>query len=244
VRGKLIDGISELRDESDKDGMRVVIELKRGEMADVVLNNLYKQTPMESVFGINMVALQDGQPKLLTLKDFIESFVRHRREVVTRRTIFEIRKARERAHLLEGLAVALANIDDVIALIKASPTPRRRRPGLMARTVALGRRAGDARARRRNRRAPRRARCRVRPVDDGYRMSDAQAQAILDLRLNRLTGLEQDKILAEYAELLETIRDLADILARPARPARRDPRRAHRNPRAVRRRASHAHRAG
>jgi DNA gyrase subunit A len=217
VRGKLIDGISELRDESDKDGMRVVIELKRGEMADVVLNNLYKQTPMESVFGVNMVALQDGQPKLLTLKDFIESFVRHRREVVTRRTVFEIRKARERAHLLEGLAVALANIDDVIALIKASPTPAQAKAGLMARTWRSGAvpemlaRAGDIDAR------PDGLGAEFGRVEDGYRMSDAQAQAILDLRLNRLTGLEQDKILAEYAELLETIRDLADILARPAR---------------------------
>jgi DNA gyrase subunit A len=217
VRGKLIDGISELRDESDKDGMRVVIELKRGEIADVVLNNLYKQTPMESVFGVNMVALQDGQPKLLNLKELIDAFVRHRREVVTRRTVYEMRKARERAHLLEGLAVALANIDEIIALIKASPTPGEAKAGLVARAWRAGSvsemlaRAGGVD---------------VRPdglgegfglVDGGYRMSEAQAQAILDLRLNRLTGLEQDKILSEFAELLDTIRDLGDILARPER---------------------------
>src|SRR5687767_5041746 len=138
VRGKLIDGISELRDESDKDGMRVVIELRRGEMADVVLNNLYKQTPMESVFGVNMVALQDGQPKLLTLKDLIEAFLRHRREIVTRRTVYELRKARERGHILEGLAVALANIDDVIGLIKASPNPAEARAALVARPWGAG----------------------------------------------------------------------------------------------------------
>src|SRR5512135_1550844 len=134
VRGKLIEGISELRDESDKDGMRVVIELKRNENAEIVLNNLYKQTPIESVFGVNMVALADGQPKLMNLKDFIEAFIRHRREVVTRRTVYELRKARERGHILEGLAIALANIDDVIALIKASPTPAEAKAGLLARS--------------------------------------------------------------------------------------------------------------
>ena len=140
VRGKLIDGISELRDESDKDGMRVVIELKRGEVADVVINNLYKQTPMESVFGVNMVALQDGQPRLLNLKDIIEAFLRHRREIVTRRTVYELRKARERGHILEGLAVALANIDEVIALIKASSSPAEARAALVG--AQLGRRIG------------------------------------------------------------------------------------------------------
>jgi len=217
VRGKLIEGISELRDESDKDGMRVVIELKRGEIADVVLNNLYKQTPMESVFGVNMVALQDGQPKLLNLKEFIEAFLRHRREVVTRRTVFELRKARERGHILEGLAIALANIDEVIALIKASPSPAEAKAGLMGRAWGPGAvpemlaRAGSIQ---------------TRPDGLGdeyglrggaYRLSEAQAQAILDLRLHRLTGLEQDKILAEYGELLEMIRDLCDILARPER---------------------------
>ena len=138
VRGKLIEGISELRDESDKDGMRVVIELKRGESADIVLNNLYKQTPMESVFGINMVALQDGQPKLMNLKDFIEAFIRHRREVVTRRTVYDLRKARERGHILEGLAIALANIDEVIALIKASPSSAEAKVALMARAWGPG----------------------------------------------------------------------------------------------------------
>jgi DNA gyrase subunit A len=217
VRGKLIEGISELRDESDKDGMRVVIELKRGENADIVLNNLYKQTPMESVFGVNMVALQDGQPKLMNLKDFIEAFIRHRREVVTRRTVFELRKARERGHILEGLAIALANIDEVIALIKASPTPAEAKAGLLARTWTSGvvpamlERAGAIQTR------PEGLAAEYGLHAQGYRLSEAQAQAILDLRLHRLTGLEQDKILAEYAELLELIRDLCDILARPER---------------------------
>ncbi len=217
VRGKLIEGISELRDESDKDGMRVVIELKRGEVADIVLNNLYKQTPMESVFGINMVALQDGQPKLMNLKDLIEAFIRHRREVVTRRTVYDLRKARERGHILEGLAIALANIDEVIALIKASPTPAEARAALMARTWTSGvvpemlARAGSIQTR------PDGLADEFGLHEAGYRLSEAQAQAILDLRLHRLTGLEQDKILAEYGELLEVIRDLSDILARPER---------------------------
>jgi DNA gyrase subunit A len=217
VRGKLIEGISELRDESDKDGMRVVIELKRGEVADIVLNNLYKQTPMESVFGVNMVALQDGQPKLMNLKDLLEAFIRHRREVVTRRTVFDLRKARERGHILEGLAIALANIDDVIALIKASPSPAEAKVGLMARAWTSGvvpamlERAGSIQTR------PDGLAAEFGMQGTGYRLSDAQAQAILDLRLHRLTGLEQDKILAEYGELLELIRDLCDILARPER---------------------------
>ncbi len=219
VRNKDIDGISELRDESDKDGMRVVIELKRGEVAEVVLNNLFKQTPMESVFGINMVALQDGQPKLLSLKEMLEAFLRHRREIVTRRTIFDLRKARDRAHILEGQTVALANIDDVIAVIKAAPSPADAKVGLMARVWPPGAvpemlaRAGEIG---------------TRPDDlpaefglvesgGGYRLSDVQAQAILDLRLHRLTGLEQDKIGAEYRELLLVIQDLGDILARPER---------------------------
>ena len=217
VRGKLIEGISELRDESDKDGMRVVIELKRGENADILLNNLYKQTPMESVFGVNMVALQDGQPKLMNLKDFIEAFIRHRREIVTRRTVFDLRKARERGHILEGLAIALANIDDVIALIKASPTPAEAKAGLLARAWTSGvvpemlERAGAIQTR------PDGLGSEYGLQADGYHLSEAQAQAILDLRLHRLTGLEQDKILAEYGELLELIRDLSDILARPER---------------------------
>ena len=217
VRGKLIEGISELRDESDKDGMRVVIELKRGENSDIVLNNLYKQTPMESVFGVNMVALADGQPKLMNLKDFIEAFIRHRREVVTRRTVYELRKARERGHILEGLAIALANIDEVIALIKASPSPAEAKAGLLARSWTSGvvpamlERAGAIQTR------PEGLGAEYGLQSGGYRLSEAQAQAILDLRLHRLTGLEQDKILAEYGELLELIRDLCDILARPER---------------------------
>ena len=217
VRGKLIEGISELRDESDKDGMRVVIELKRGEVADIVLNNLYKQTPMESVFGVNMVALQDGQPKLMNLKDILEAFLRHRREVVTRRTVFDLRKARERGHILEGLAIALANIDEVIALIKASPTSADAKAALMARSWTSGvvpamlERAGAIQTR------PDGLSADLGLHEGVYRLSEAQAQAILDLRLHRLTGLEQDKILAEYGELLDLIRDLSDILARPER---------------------------
>ena len=217
VRGKLLEGISELRDESDKDGMRVVIELKRNENAEIVLNNLYKQTPMESVFGVNMVALLDGQPRLLNLKDMIEAFVRHRREVVTRRTVYDLRKARDRGHILEGLAVALANIDEIIALIKASPTPPEAKAALVAREWRGGAvpemlaRAGDVSAR------PEGLEAALGLHGGIYRLSETQAQAILDLRLHRLTGLEQDKILAEYAELLDVIRDLSDILARPER---------------------------
>jgi DNA gyrase subunit A len=219
VREKVIDGIASdgLRDESDKEGMRIVVELKRGEVADIVLNNLFKHTPMESVFGINMVALQDGQPKLLNLKEMLEAFLRHRREVVTRRTIFDLRKARERAHILEGLAVALANIDEVIAVIKASQSPAEAKQALMSRRWPPGNvpqmleRVG---------------RIEVRPdglsrefglLAEGYRLSEAQAQAILDMRLHRLTGLEQDKIVSEFQELLEQIKDLCDILARPER---------------------------
>jgi DNA gyrase subunit A len=217
VRSKQIDGISELRDESDKDGMRVVIELKRDANAEIVLNNLFKQTPMESVFGVNMVALLDGQPRLLNLKEMIEAFVRHRREVVTRRTVYDLRKARERGHILEGLAVALANIDEVIALIKASPTPAEAKAGLMSREWRGGAvpemlaRAGEVSAR------PDGLDASLGLHGATYRLSEAQAQAILDLRLHRLTGLEQDKIIAEFGELLDTIRDLSDILARPER---------------------------
>ena len=217
VNEKRIEGISDLRDESDKSGMRVVIELKRGEVADVVLNCLYKQTQLQDTFGMNMVALVDGQPRLLNLKQMIECFLRHRREVLTRRTVFELRKARERAHIQEGLAVALDNVDEIIALIKASPTPADARRGLMARlwqspTVAemLQRAALDA----------------TRPEGlgleyglsrSGYLLSEAQAQAILDLRLQRLTGLEREKIVADFSELLARIADLMDILARPER---------------------------
>ncbi|HET9446454.1 MAG TPA: DNA gyrase subunit A, partial [Steroidobacteraceae bacterium] len=217
ARNKEIDGVSDLRDESDKDGMRVVIELKRGEVADILLNKLFKHTPMESVFGMNMVALQDGQPKLLNLKEFLEAFLRHRREVVTRRTIYDIRKARERAHILEGQAVALANIDEVIAVIKAAPTPPEAKVALMGRlwsgggVPAMLERAGNVPTR------PDGLGDEFGLKADGYRLSDTQAQAILDLRLHRLTGLEQDKIVAEFQELLVQIQDLGDILARPER---------------------------
>jgi DNA gyrase subunit A len=217
VRDKRIEGISELRDESDKDGMRIVIELRKGEVSDVVLNNLYKQTPMQSVFGINMVALHEGQPKLMNLKQILEAFLAHRREVVTRRTIYDLRKARDRAHVLEGQAVALANIDVVIALIKASPSPAEAKVALMDETWEPGsvtgmlERAGETD---------------TRPdgLDDGYglvkgiyRLSAVQAQAILDLRLHRLTGLEQDKIINEYKEILDKIKEFSDILADPDR---------------------------
>jgi len=221
VRDKQIEGIANdgLRDESDKDGMRIVIELRRGENAEVVLNNLYAQTPLETVFGINMVALLDGQPRLLSLKEMLEAFIRHRREVVTRRTVFDLAKARDRAHLLEGLAVALANIDEVIALIKASPTPAEAKLGLLGRLWLSGA-VPEMLARANN--------VSTRPKDlaaelglqreaGGYRLSEGQAQAILEMRLNRLTGLEQDKIVAEYGELLSQIIDLSDILARAER---------------------------
>ncbi len=221
VREKLIEGIAGdgLRDESDKDGMRIVIELKRGEVAEIVLNNLYAQTPMETVFGMNMVALQDGQPKLMSLKDMLEAFIRHRREVVTRRTIFDLAKARERAHILEGMAVALANIDAVIALIKAAPAPAEARIALMGRgwppgaVTGLLERAGAVSTR------PKGLAADTGLANGEYRLSETQAQAILDMRLNRLTGLEQDKIVAEYQELLARIADLGDILARPERLA-------------------------
>jgi DNA gyrase subunit A len=217
VRNKELDGISELRDESDKDGMRVVIELRRGEVADIVLNKLYNQTPMETVFGINMVALVDGQPRLLSLKQLLEAFLRHRREVVTRRTIYDLRKARERAHLLEGLAVALANIDAVIALIKASPTPPQAQAALMSRAWTSGavpqmlERAGAVSTR------PDGLTEEFGLKAEGYKLSEAQAQAILEMRLQRLTGLEQDKIVQEFQELLARIADLSGILADPAR---------------------------
>jgi DNA gyrase subunit A len=219
VREKQLDGIASdgLRDESDKDGMRIVIELKRGEVTEIVLNNLYAQTPMETVFGINMVALQDGQPKLMSLKEMLEAFIRHRREVVTRRTIYDLGKARERAHILEGLSVALANIDAVIALIKASPAPAEARAALLARSWPPGlvtellERAGAISTR------PAGLAAEFGLNSGGYRLSEAQAQAILDMRLHRLTGLERDKIIEEYKGLLESIRDLSDILARPER---------------------------
>jgi len=215
VRERKIEGISELRDESDKDGMRIVIELKRGESPDVVLNNLYKQTPMQSVFGINMVALHEGQPQLMNLKQVLEAFIAHRREVVTRRTIFDLRKARDRAHVLEGQTVALANIDEVIELIKASPSPAEARAGLMSRLWSPGavtgmlERAGETDTR------PDSLEGEFGLIDGQYRLSAVQAQAILDLRLHRLTGLEQEKILNEYKDILSKIKDLSDILADP-----------------------------
>ena len=217
VHEKKIDGIAHIQDESDKSGMRLVIELKKGQVPEVVLNHLYKQTQLQDTFGMNMVALVDGRPKLLNLKDMLQCFLAHRREVITRRTVFELRKARERGHILEGLAVALSNVDEIIALIKAAQTPVEAKRGLMARTWRstlvegmLSRVAAES----------------SRPdgldpefglSDGGYLLSDAQAQAILELRLQRLTGLEQDKIVAEYKEVMEQIVDLLDILAKPER---------------------------
>ena len=217
VKEKKLEGITELRDESDKDGMRVVIELRRGEVPEVILNNLYAQTQMQSVFGINVVALIDGQPKILNLKDMLEAFILHRREVVTRRTVFELRKARERGHILEGQAVALSNIDPVIALIKASPTPSEAKEALIATpwessaVVAMVERAGaDS--------------CRPQDLPEQYGLRDGkyflspeQAQAILDLRLHRLTGLEHEKLLAEYQEILTQIGELIRILTSAVR---------------------------
>lgn len=219
VRDKKIEGISDLRDESDKSGMRVVIELRRGEVAEVVLNNLYKETQMQDTFGMNMVALLDGQPRLLNLKQMLDAFLRHRREVVTRRTAFELKKARERGHLLEGLAVALSNVDEVIALIKAAPTPAVAKDALMAKVwrsklveEMLARSVVDTKAFRPDGLAPE-----FGLSKDGYHLSDAQAQAILELRLQRLTGLEQDKIVGEYKEVMEKIANFLDILSRPER---------------------------
>jgi len=217
VRDKRIEGIADIRDESDKSGMRALIELKRGEVPEIVLNNLWKETQMQDTFGMNMVALVDGQPRVLNLKQFLEAFLRHRREVVTRRTVFELRKARERGHVLEGLAVALSNIDDVIALIKAAPTPADAKVELMGRfwrsklvEELLVRSEGQA----------------SRPEGlapdfglhkKGYKLSDVQAQRILEMRLQNLTALEQDKLVAEYKETMDKIVDLIDVLAKPAR---------------------------
>jgi DNA gyrase subunit A len=217
VREKRLEGIAEIRDESDKSGTRGVIELRRGEMPEVILNNLFKETQMQDSFGVNMVALVDGQPRLLNLKQMLEEFLRHRREVVTRRTVFELRKARERGHILEGLAVALSNVDEVIALIKASPSPAEARQALMARVWSstlvnemLARVNIDA--------------SRPEGLDpayglgpDGYRLSEAQVQRILEMQLQRLTGLEQDRIVTEYRETMDRIADLLDVLAKPER---------------------------
>lgn len=217
VKDKKLEGISGLRDESDKDGMRIVIEIKRGEVGEVVLNNLYAQTQMQCSFGINMVALTNGQPKLFNLKEMLECFILHRREVVTRRTVFELRKARERAHILEALAVALANIDPIIALIKASPTPADAKVKLVEQGWELGHvqgmleKAGDDAAR------PEWLEPQYGISDGQYFLTEQQAQAILELRLHRLTGLEHDKIIAEYEELLEFIAGLLFILRSPER---------------------------
>jgi DNA gyrase subunit A len=215
VKDKKVDGIAGLRDESDKDGMRMVVDLKRGEVAEVVLNNLYQHTQLQSVFGINMVALVDGRPRLLNLKQCLEAFVRHRRDVVTRRTVFELRKARERAHILEGLAVALANIDAVIALIKGSSNRAVAKQALMERSwepglvTAMLEGAGADASR------PEGLDAQYGLTDAGYRLSEIQAQAILDLRLHQLTGLEQDKITSEYKGLLDVIQNLLEILGNP-----------------------------
>ena len=217
VNDKKLEGISDLRDESDKSGMRVVIELKRGEIPDVVLNNLYKQTQLQDSFGINMVALIDGQPKLLNLKQVLDAFINHRREVITRRTVFELRKARDRGHILEGLAVALENVDEMIKIIKSSPSPIEAKTELMQRewksnVVSTMLKKGDT--------------SQYRPEgllsvyglkENGYKLSDIQAQEILQMRLQRLTGLEQDKIVIEYKEIMDVIADLIDILNKPDR---------------------------
>jgi DNA gyrase subunit A len=220
VREKKIEGISDIRDESDKRGMRAVIELKRGEVPDIILNRLWKETQLQDTFGMNMVALVDGQPRLLNLKQFLDAFLRHRREVVTRRTVYELRKARERGHILEGLAVALSNVDEVIALIKAAASPAEAKVQLMARVwrstmveEMLARGGGPI----------------SRPEGispeyglhpQGYKLSDVQAQRILEMRLQNLTALEQDKIVAEYRETMQKIVDLLDILSNPARVTR------------------------
>ena len=224
VRDKKLDGISDIRDESDKSGMRVVIELKRGEVAEVVLNNLYKQTQLQDTFGMNMVALVDGQPKLLNLKQMLECFLSHRREVVTRRTVFELRKARERGHVLEGLAVALANIDDFIAIIKAAPTPPVAKVELMTRAWdssvvrAMLSRTGEEGGPGIDAYRPENLPKHYGMQPDGlYKLSDDQAQEILQMRLQRLTGLEQDKIVNEYKDVMAEIADLLDILSKPER---------------------------
>lgn len=217
VKDKKLEGISELRDESDKDGMRIVIELRRGENPDVVVNNIFTQTQLQSVFGINMVALVDGRPQLLNLKQILECFVKHRREVVTRRTIFELRKARERGHILEGLAVALVNIDHIIELIRTSPTSAEAKEKLVNESwqpggvMAMLERAGADACR------PDDLDAEYGFVDGAYHLSPDQAQAILDLRLHRLTGLEHDKLLTEYKNLIELIAELLEILSNPNR---------------------------
>jgi DNA gyrase subunit A len=217
VKDKKLDGITELRDESDKDGMRVVIELRRGEVPEVILNNLYKQTVMQNVFGINMVALVNGQPRLLNVKEILHAFIGHRREVVTRRTLFDLRKARSRAHVLEGLTVALANLDELIEMIKSSVSPSEAKDRLLAKRwdpglvrAMLGQ--GGAETSR-----PENLETEFGLQDDGYQLSPVQAQEILNMRLHRLTGLEQEKLTTEYAEILDTVRALLEILSDPTR---------------------------
>ncbi|PID64675.1 MAG: DNA gyrase subunit A, partial [Gammaproteobacteria bacterium] len=217
VKDKIIAGISEIRDESDKDGIRVVIELASGEVPEVILNNLYRQTQLQVTFGVNMVALLDGRPQLLSLKEIIAAFLKHRREVVTRRTIFELRKAKARTHTLEGLAVALNNIDEVIQMIKESPEPSIAKERLIAKAWRAGQvsdmlaRAGAENSR------PDGLEDKYGLHGNEYFLSPVQAQAILDMRLHRLTGLEQEKIVAEYKELIAIIEDLLDILTNPDR---------------------------
>jgi DNA gyrase subunit A len=221
VKEKRIEGISALRDESDKDGMRIVIEIKRGEVGDVLLNNLFSQTAMQSSFGINMVALVEGQPQLLNLKQILDAFLRHRREVVTRRTLYELRRARARAHVLEGLALALANIDEIIEMIKQSANPAEAKVGLINKVWPAGmvvdmvsRATADADV---SVSRPEDLDPRYGLKDDGYHLSDVQAQAILDLKLHRLTGLEQDKIVNEFQQILDVIKELIEILSNPTR---------------------------
>ncbi len=221
VRDKKLEGVSDLRDESDKSGMRAVIELKRGEVPEVVLNNLYKMTQMQDTFGMNMVAICDGQPKLLNLKQFLDYFLRHRREVVTRRTVFELRKARDRGHILEGLAVALSNVDEIVELIKSAQTPSEAKVKLMGKVwrsklveEMLARTAADAGI---EAYRPEGLLAEYGLHNNGYRLSDVQAQRILEMQLQRLTGLEQDKIVAEYKEVMDRITDLLDILSKPER---------------------------
>ncbi len=217
IKDKRLDGITGLRDESDKEGLRVVIELRRGEVPDVVLNNLFQHTQMEAVFGINMVALDNGRPRLMNLKDVLEAFIRHRREVVTRRTLYLLKRARARAHVLEGLAVALANIDEVIALIRASAGPSEAREALLRRKWAPGTVSGMLARAGADASKPEDLEEGYGLADDGYLLTETQAQAILDLRLHRLTGLEQDKIVDEYQKILDDIAGFLDILASRAR---------------------------
>jgi DNA gyrase subunit A len=223
VNEKRVEGISDIRDESDKDGMRVVIELKRNEVPEVVLNNLYKHTQLQDTFGINMVALVDGQPRLLNIKQMLDEFLLHRREVVTRRTVFELKKARERSHILEGLAVAIANVDEMIELIKASPTPPIAREALMARSWKAGpaqemvTRAGGDISAFKPQGLDAELGLQIGAGEGMYRLSEVQAQEILQMRLQRLTGLEQDKIVQEYREVIEQIVDLLDVLSKPER---------------------------